>query len=157
MQILFKKEAGKPHSMRYVRDNGSVAWQRCDDYLIQHDLTHFAVETTMNWRDGFYGMIARGVEITDFEKPKSEKPAIPREAAYAEAMANALQRELSAAQNFDTQNFDESFAVNLGTMKIEPPFVGISEEKINVVRAKIRRLWHVWQNLPIGETLELTF
>ena len=48
--------------LRCVRGDGTVTWQRHEGahgrFFPLHDLTHYAVETTLGFRSGFYGLIA---------------------------------------------------------------------------------------------------
>ena len=54
--------------LRCVRADGSVTWQKQDRhaaFFALHDLTHFAVESTLGFRDGFFGLVAQGWDIDD--------------------------------------------------------------------------------------------
>ena len=57
-----------------------------------HDLTHFAVESTLGVRRGFYGLLTEGWEITDFAKPWPRGP-IPDEALVVELIVGVLDAE----------------------------------------------------------------
>jgi hypothetical protein len=65
-----------------------------------HDLCHFAVEITLQFKNGFYGLIDRGFNISDFELPRNERPLelipanLPLEAQQTEFIVNLLQTEL---------------------------------------------------------------
>lgn len=62
-----------------TRSDGSVTWQRQTGQqglvFPAHDLTHLAVETTMGYARGFYGLIAADWEIADFAAPWPRGPS----------------------------------------------------------------------------------
>ncbi len=48
MQMRITKNSGKPHIIKYIRDNGTETWMYSDDFFVQHDLSHFAIESVWN-------------------------------------------------------------------------------------------------------------
>ncbi len=44
MLIQFTKNAGKPHILKYIRDNGTETWMPAEDFFIRHDLSHYVLE-----------------------------------------------------------------------------------------------------------------
>ncbi|MDF2775439.1 MAG: hypothetical protein K0S86_4940, partial [Geminicoccaceae bacterium] len=70
LRIRIKKNADGSAALTCIRADGSVTWQRQEGaqgrFFPRHDLTHFAVETTLGHRRGFYGLVAEGWNITDF-------------------------------------------------------------------------------------------
>ncbi len=95
MIIRFKKSPpNKPHALSCIRSDGSTTWTRLR-VPVQHDLIHYVVETTLGLRDSFYGLLARGVNITDFEKPKAERTFdLTDEAVHTEYIVSLFQMEL---------------------------------------------------------------
>ena len=71
--IRIKRHADGAASLSCTRADGSVTWQRQGGKLgavfPPHDLTHFAVETTLGYRHAFFGLVADGWEIADFAAP----------------------------------------------------------------------------------------
>ena len=67
MLIRITKNTDKPHILKYIRDNGTNTWIHADDFFIQHDISHFALETILTYKTAFNGMINSGMNITDFE------------------------------------------------------------------------------------------
>lgn len=55
--------------LRCVRADGSATWQKQESrhaaFFALHDLTHFAVESTLGFQRGFFGLIAQGWEIEE--------------------------------------------------------------------------------------------
>src|SRR6059058_3092224 len=87
MLIRFKRHPDGSASLTCVRGDGTSTWQRQQGQLglvfPPHDLTHYAVETTLGYRHGFYGLIEDGWNIEDFAKPWPRGP-IPDEAQEVE-------------------------------------------------------------------------
>ena len=59
--------------MSCTRADGTVTRQRQDpakaQFFVRHDLTHYALETVLGHRRGFYGLVAEGWDFTDFGSP----------------------------------------------------------------------------------------
>ena len=68
--IRIKKKTDGSAALSCLRADGSVTWQRQDGVLGRffpiHDLTHYAVETVLGHRKGFYGLVAEGWDLSDF-------------------------------------------------------------------------------------------
>src|SRR5215471_12174607 len=68
LNIQFTKRTDGAVILRCVRRDGSATWQRHEKhatFFSYHDLSHFAVETTLKLDSGFYGLIADGWDIPD--------------------------------------------------------------------------------------------
>src|SRR3954447_24839626 len=74
-----------------VRDDGSSTWQRNENqharFFPIHDLTHYAVETELGYRRGFYGLIAEGWDIAETTGKTSPGP-LPNEALEVEYLVS---------------------------------------------------------------------
>ena len=49
-----------------TRQDGSVTWQRQTRHaahFVPHDLTHYAVETSLGYTNGFFGLITEGWDV----------------------------------------------------------------------------------------------
>ena len=73
LTIRIKKNADGSAAISCRREDGSVTWQRQQGaqgrFFPLHDLTHYAVETVLNHRRGFYGLVADGWDLSDFGAP----------------------------------------------------------------------------------------
>ena len=82
--------------LRCVRADGSATWQRQDGpramFFPFHDLTHLAVESTLGFRAGFYGLIADGWDIDD-TGGKGRRGRLPPEAVLVEHVVGLFDRE----------------------------------------------------------------
>ncbi|MBS1920931.1 MAG: hypothetical protein JST17_11820 [Bacteroidetes bacterium] len=105
MEMRITKNTGKPHIILYERNDSSQTWMRSDNFFVMHDLSHYALETTLKYRTGFMGMLNSGIDISDFEVlEKRRQIIVSKEAAYAENMANLFLMEIMQG-NFE--NFNE--------------------------------------------------
>jgi hypothetical protein len=153
MTLEFKKNEGKKHVISYHRDDGTKEWMHADDFMIMHDLSHFAIEKTLGYKTAFYGMINRGIELTDFlDKTKREAMDLTSEAAYAESMANLFLMEIWQGR---FENFNQ---VQQGTLHTSAPDVqplNLLNDEIDAIRSCLVRLLHQWQKLQPGESIQL--
>ena len=68
LQITITKRTDGGYVIACTRADGSVTWQKSASaaFFPVHDLTHFAVETELGHRRGFYGLVAEGWNFNDF-------------------------------------------------------------------------------------------
>src|SRR3954453_411272 len=71
--VRIKKKTDGAAALSCTRADGSITWQRQDGQVARffplHDLTHFAVESTLGFRQAFYGLIESGWDISTFAEP----------------------------------------------------------------------------------------
>src|SRR5262245_49019933 len=74
-----------------LRDDGTMTYARPKHgpFFAQHDLRHYAVETTLKFRDAFYGLIEQGRSIPSFDQPGSAR-TLPPQAIHAEFVVGLL-------------------------------------------------------------------
>ena len=155
MLIRITKNTDKPHILKYIRDNGTNTWIYADDFFIQHDISHFALETILTYKTAFNGMINSGMNITDFEsKEKRALNNITDESWYAENMANLFLIEISQGV---FENFNEVQQQSFQSFNRTYPLVSLSDANIQAIRNYLGLLLLQWNELASGDTLELTF
>lgn len=153
MTITFKKgREGRSDTVSYTRANGSVEWVNSGFY-VQHDLMQYAVERTLGYTEAFFGLLAGGWKLRDFEEPKPVIPRMPDQAVWAEALVNALAVE--QRQGATKAEFDESVARSC--QQHDRPLPTVSTEQKAAIRAELERLTQTWDALPPNGKLELTF
>lgn len=71
--IRLKRSTDGTAALSCMRADGTVTWQRqtaaLSGFFPPHDLTHYAVESTLGYRHGFFGLVADGWDISDFAAP----------------------------------------------------------------------------------------
>ena len=152
MRVQITKKADGSGVLRCVRDDGSVTWQKQTDrhaaYFSLHDLTHFAVETTLGYRRGFFGLIAEGWDIED-TTGKGARGPLPKEAAEAEMMVGVFSSERAGGVIWTVDEFNEAAAMT-GVR-------ALSFDEIVRVKKKRSELFQQWSAVEPGGTLELQF
>ncbi len=157
MTIEFHKEQGKPHVLRCIRQDGSVTWTLLKTpFDVDHDLTHYAVEHTMELKGGFYGLLEKGFNISDFILPKEQRPIalkwenLPIEAQYSEIIVGAFQ-QIPVNTDFWTGLKMQLDHFNL------PAFEKLTPSVFEAILLQINTLRSDWEKLDFGQTLILQF
>ncbi len=147
MQIEIAKQAGGEGVLRCIREDGSVTWQKQTKhalYFALHDLTHYAVETVLRYRRGFFGLIAEGWDVDD-TTGKTSRGVLPAEAIEVEQIVGLFDSERASGARWTTEEFN-SFAPR-----------ALTDSEIQEVRAFRAALFHQWSAIAPGQKLELTF
>jgi hypothetical protein len=155
MQLQITRNSDKPHVIKYIRDDKSETWMPADDFFVQHDLSHYSIEKTLNYTSAFMGMLNNGMDVKDFEdREKRKQIAITQEAIYAENMANLFLMEIMQ-ENFD--DFNHVSKQTFEKMNTAYPSLTLSEKQIADIRIFLRQLLFGWKELPVGGTMTLNF
>lgn len=152
MRVQITKKADGSGVLRCVRADGSVTWQKQTDrqaaYFALHDLTHFAVETTLWLRRGFFGLIAEGWEIEE-TTGKTARGPLPPDACEAEMIVGLFSAERASGVIWTVDEFHESAAM-VGARKL-------TFDEIARVKKKRSELFQQWSAVEPGAMLELQF
>jgi hypothetical protein len=152
VRVQITKKADGSGVLRCVRADGSVTCQKQTDrhaaYFALHDLTHFAVETTLGFRRGFFGLIAEGWDIED-TTGKGARGPLPPEAGEAELIVGLFSAERAGGVIWTVDEFHESAAI-VGARQL-------SFDEILRVKKKRSELFQQWFAIEPGATLELQF
>ena len=167
LTIRMKKAPDGSVAMSCTRADGTVTWQRQDpakaQFFVRHDLTHYALETVLGHRRGFYGLVAEGWDFTDFGSPWPRGP-IPADADPSELWVGFLDAEYAGRGTGDGSDPVELTAADLNAQAAafyahhrfpNPPT--ITDEQLGRIREVLTDLLTRWQRLPPGEVLDLRF
>ncbi len=81
MRVRFTKGpvAAKADALTCVRDDGTVTTTGLPRQgILPHDAFHFVVESTLGWRDAFFGQVARGATLDQLAAKRSgDRPDWP--------------------------------------------------------------------------------
>jgi hypothetical protein len=149
MVIRFTKGQGKEDTLACFRDDGSTTWERARVGVL-HDLIHYVVETTLGYREAFYGLLAAGWDIQDFGEVDPHtglKRVIPVEAGKTEAIVGLLQMDIMGLGGF------EEGEATLAEWKLPR----IAPETLEQIRSEVRALHQQWEAVPPGGHMELVF
>ena len=157
--IRIKKNADGRSSLACTRANGSTTWQTMKNaqaaFFPRHDLTHYAVETVLGHRNGFYGLVAAGWDLSDFGAPWP-RGRIPGEAALSEMIVGLLDLERGTGQltqSADVNQRLQEFCAENGLPA--PPL--LTDDDLWRVRQKRGELFAQWEAVKPGDALELPF
>jgi hypothetical protein len=145
--IEIAKQSDGSGVLRCRREDGSVTWQKQTKHaahFAMHDLTHYAVETVLGYRRGFFGLIAEGWDVED-TTGKGARGPLPAEAVEVEQLVGLFDSERGCGVLWTAAEFN-AFAPLMLT--------GDEIEKIRALRAA---LLHEWAALAPGQKMELRF
>ena len=152
MRVQITKKADGSGVLRCIRDDGSTTWQKQTDrhaaYFALHDLTHFAVETMLGFRRGFFGLIAEGWDIED-TTGKGARGPLPPEAGEAEMMVGVFSAERAGGVIWTVDEFNECAAMT-GVRNL-------TFDEIVRVKKKRSELFQQWAAVAPGATLDLFY
>lgn len=155
LRIQLAKHADGTVVLRCIRADGSTVWQRQRGprgaFFPLHDLTHFAVESVLRFRDGFFGLIADGWSIEDTEGRGARGP-LPPEALLVERLVGLLDVERASNARWTASEVIAQLALAGVTA---PPV--LTDSALDEVRARRGELFARWADLAPGESLELIF
>ena len=141
--------------LRCERADGSVTWQRHpaknSRFFPPHDLTHYAVETTLGFERGFYGLVAAGWDLSDFGHPWP-RGRLPAEATVAEFLVGCLDLERSAGQLQSAEDVNAA-----GTRQCGDTWSSITDDELTRTRTLAHELIAQWWALPPDGEIALEF
>jgi hypothetical protein len=159
LKIQFNKRVDGRVVLKCVRADDSATWQRQDDqhavFFPLHDLTHYAVETELGFRRGFFGLIAEGWEIAE-TTGKTARGPLPNEALEVEYLVSAFSAERAGGAAATAEEFNQ-LAATFADGKGMPRPRELSEEDLARVRSRFDELAIRWRSIPPGKTIELEF
>jgi hypothetical protein len=160
LTLRFKKKSDGTAALSCTRADGSVTWQRQEGshalFFPRHDLTHYAVETVLGHRRGFYGLIAEGWDFGDFGAPWPRGP-LPADMDPSELIVGFLDGDRLGGLDWTAaQLSDEAtrFCEAHG-LKAAPP--ALTQDQLDRIRERRRQLFEKWDALAPGEALQLSF
>lgn len=162
LRIRLKRHADGSASLTLTRRDGSVTWQRQQGSLAlvfpQHDLTHYAVESTLDYRGAFYGLVADGWEINDFAKPWPRGP-IPVEAREVEMLVGLFDGMRPDRRTWDAAEINRQMRELVVDSKYADHIAPrvLTDADVATVRALRDSLLARWAATEPGSALELEF
>ena len=160
LAIRFARTRDGHTALTCTRADGTTTWQhQRQGFFALHDLTHYAVETTLGLGSAFYGLLARGWNITDFGTPwpRGKIPADALDdAMLAESIVGMLDIERASGESMTADELNEWLVKKLAAqgMTLSRP---VSDEELARIRSSFWDLRMRWAAVGPGEALELTF
>jgi hypothetical protein len=161
LEIQFKKGPNQSAVLTCKRADNTLTWSKLHVGTAGHDLAHYAVESTLGFKNAFYGLLSKGYDIADFELPRGQRPVeimpsnLHPEAIQTEHIVNLLQ--INAAQGEDDP---AAFLTQLAGILVENNLT-FPEQLTESSLAEIRTLFHAllfqWHALKEDGVLTLQF
>jgi hypothetical protein len=142
MQIEIVKQPDGSGVLRCTREDGSVTWQKQDRHAAHfalHDLTHYAVETVLGYRRGFFGLIAEGREVEE------TTTSLPAEALEVERIVGLFDSERASGALWSAEEFNR-FAPR-----------ALADEEIQHIRELRAQLFRQWSETAPGAKLVVDY
>jgi hypothetical protein len=158
LTIRIKKSGDGRSALTCTRSDGTTTWQSQNAaqgrFFPRHDLTHYAVETTLGDRRGFYGLVADGWNLTDFGAPWP-RGRIPPEALLSETIVGLLDLERATGVRVTAADVNARLAEvcaenGLSTREI-------ADTELDRIRRRRAELFAEWDAVEPGDALELSF
>ena len=157
--IRIKKNADGRSSLSCTRPNGSTTWQSMKNaqaaFFPRHDLTHYAVETVLGHRQGFYGLVADGWDLTDFGTPWP-RGRVPNESVLSEMIVGLLDLERATGQIVPAEDVNKRLRDFCSENGLTEPRA-VTDDDLWKVRQRRGELFAMWEAVTPGDALELPF
>lgn len=160
LTIRLKKNTDGTAAHACSREDGTVTWQRhsaaTSHFFPLHDLTHYAVETVLGHRRGFYGLVAEGWDLTDFGRPWPRGP-LPPDMDPSELIVGFLDVQRAVRGDWSREEFNAQVNQFYAAQGLESAPSLVSESQWAALLERLQDLFSRWFALEPGETLVLTF
>jgi hypothetical protein len=157
--IRIKKGTDGRTALSCVRADGTTTWQRQEGgqaaFFPRHDLTHYAVETTLGQRQGFYGLVSVGWGFSDFGSPWP-RGKLPPEANVSEMIVGFLDLERASGARETAAELNQKLAEYCADHGL-PVQREFTEDDLARVRARRAELFAKWDAVVPGQALEVVF
>lgn len=159
MQLTFTKHNPSKFTLQATRPDGSKTWvNHQHDFLLIHDLVHFAVERELDLGESFYGQVAAGNDMSDFaDKDKRDEiyaSLKSDEAIVTEHIVSLIQTEKNDGKLFG--NFEEELEKILSDQNLNFRPIHL-KHKIENIRTFVNILLDRWDNLAYQDSMKLDF
>jgi hypothetical protein len=124
-------------------------------FFPRHDLTHYAVETVLGHRQGFYGLVAAGWDLSDFGAPWP-RGKLPPVANLSEMIVGFLDLERGTGEIGLARDLNEILTRFCAENSLPAP-APLTDDDLNRVRQKRGELFSRWDAVTPGDALELPF
>lgn len=158
--ITLTKEAHKPSILRCTRSDGSSTFAKLHPNLEIHDIAHYVVEKHLGFTKAFYGLLAQGYDIGDFQLPKADRPValhpnnLDHEALITEHLVNLIQTHFGT--EYPSSNIISMLKDILEQQELPFP-KQLTVASLTTIRHNVKELMEQWYGLDDGEVLQLEF
>lgn len=145
--MIFTRLGGKHDRLDLVRADGSVERIDCPKQgIIPHDMVHYAVESVLGAR-GFMRAAVAG-------EASGYAPMAETEAEAIERLVETMQADAWGAPG-SAEDLADLYRVTCDARKHDA--IPVMPADIEAIRDEITRLQLLWDEVPVGGTMELRF
>ena len=155
LTVRFTRGKDKKDVLSVTREDGSQSWQHQQPGIPVHDLTHFAVESTLHLSNGFYGLLVQGWDITRLTA-KDVRAQLPVEGLWTEFVVGLVQTERLSPEPLSAGEFNELLEKEKTNFRLTYDR-RITDDELFEIRRSFLALYSQWRNLKPGESMSLTF
>lgn len=145
MKISFKKINLSTHQLSVSKNDKMILHASLDSFTyFLHDIVHFCVETELNIKDGFWGLVSQGYHLHQLCGKENE---LTLKLRLTEQIVGPVQSV-----------FNGHMPAGLFQETMEQ--IGFSRDYSHFLDEVLFRIEHIineWKFLPMGEVLELEF
>jgi hypothetical protein len=123
------------------------------EFFPRHDLMHYAVETTLGYREAFFGLINSGWSMESFGETGAAK-RLPLEAKYTEFLVDQLEREHRFGERSNAEAFNATIADSIRQAGL-PTHRPLLQKELDSIHVRFEELMARFNALPNGKRLEL--
>ena len=143
--------------LRCTRADGSATWQRQSGrnamFFPLHDLTHFAVESTLATREGFFGLVADGWDIAD-TGGKGARGPLPAGAVCVEHVVGLVERGGIGRDPLSAAEINAQLDIALGAARLTTPR-RLTDDEVAAIHRRAAELHERWAIVAPGDALRL--
>lgn len=155
LTIRLKKTADAKPVLTGVRADGSSTWQHSNAVFPVHDLVHYSVESVLGFREGFFGLVAKGWDFEDFARPWP-RGQLPAEALIAEGLVGEIWRAFLLRESLTAGELNERVSSHRRDQELGAGRA-VTDAELAAIQERLAGVAGRWRALPPGGTLELSF
>src|SRR5437868_1711781 len=148
MIIRFSKRQGTV-VLTCVRRDGSTTYSKSahGEFFALHDLMHFAVESILDCRDSFFGLIAQGWGIPLFNE-SGTAARLPAQAIQTELIVGQLQQEAAFGTPSTAADFNRTLTESWAQRKAADHTLRLlTEQELSIIRQRYAELLWKYRSL----------
>lgn len=160
LTIRIKKKSDGSAALSCVRADGTTTWQQQNGqqglFFPLHDLTHYAVESVLELRRAFFGLVADGWDLTDFANTGARGP-LPEEALNAELVVGCFDLERTTGVLGTAADYNARIHEYRAGNELPPTSFTLTEDQVGQIRLLRDGFFARWRAVGAGDALVLQF
>ncbi len=158
LSIQIKKTIQGSSTLTVKRPDGTTTFSKLNVGFEIHDIVHYVVEKRLNLKKSFYGMLAQGYGIQDFQLSNEKRPEalqpknMAKEALVTEHLVNLLTIDYLSTEN--QMNLYDSLETILKDKGLPFP-QNLNVEGLVSIQGELADWMNKWNGLENGQVLTM--